>query len=61
MDPRAQRAFLAVATIVQSARQLALMFPIVANESRQVTDLMYQIQQKITSTNPSPGIPAPPA
>jgi len=60
-DPRSQRAFLAVATIVQSARQLSMMFPTVSQEMRQITNLMYQVQQKITSSAPAPETTSPPA
>jgi hypothetical protein len=60
LDPRAQRAALAVAVIVQNARQISMMFPTTAQEMRQVTNLMYSVQQKIVSAAPAPETTSPP-
>lgn len=59
-DPRQQRAAMAVAQIVQSARQLSMMFPSLSPEMREVTNLMSRAQQKMAGSQPAPETTAPP-
>ena len=59
-NPRAEAALQMVRGIVGPARQIAVKFPQVSSEVRQIMDLVSKIQQKISQAGPNAEPMAPP-